>query len=163
MKTVLILRHAKSSWKQPEVPDHDRPLNKRGEQDAPRIGTLIQAKGLVPDLIISSTAKRARKTAKLVAKKSGYKEKFQLTPAFYHAGPRAYIAVLNNLQNDYNRVMVVGHNPGLEQLVENLTGQIETMPTASLAHILLPINDWSEFDRGTHGELVHLWRPKELF
>ncbi|MFB3041695.1 MAG: histidine phosphatase family protein, partial [Candidatus Poribacteria bacterium] len=83
MKTLLILRHAKSSWEHPELTDHDRPLNKRGKRDAPRMGKLLRVQGLVPDLIMSSTAKRARSTAKTVARKSGYKEKVELTPAFY--------------------------------------------------------------------------------
>ena len=83
MKTLLLLRHAKSSWKHPELADHDRPLNKRGKRDAPSIGQLVSDKGLVPDLIMSSTAKRARKTARAVAKASGYKGKIELTPTFY--------------------------------------------------------------------------------
>ena len=73
MKTLLILRHAKSSWKFPDLSDHDRPLNRRGKQDAPRMGRLLKEKGLVPDLVISSTATRAKDTATAVAKHSGYK------------------------------------------------------------------------------------------
>ena len=162
MKTLLILRHAKSSWKHPELTDHDRPLNKRGKRDAPRMGKLLRDQGLVPDLIISSTAKRARSTAKTVARKSGYKEEVELTPAFYLASPREYISVLRTLSDDYGRVMVVGHNPGMEELVEKLTGELEIMTTAALAQVLLPIDQWSQLDEETAGELVHLWRPREL-
>lgn len=75
IKTLLILRHGKSSWKLPELADHDRPLNKRGKRDAPKIGNLLKEKDLVPDLIISSNAVRAEKTAKIVAKASKYKGK----------------------------------------------------------------------------------------
>ena len=85
MKTLLILRHAKSSWNNLDLPDYDRPLNKRGKRDAPRMGDFLRHQDLVPDLIISSTAKRAKKTAKLFAKAVGYKEKISLETSFYHA------------------------------------------------------------------------------
>jgi phosphohistidine phosphatase len=162
MKTLLILRHAKSSWKHPELTDHDRPLNKRGKRDAPRIGKLVRDNGLMPDLIMSSTAERARKTAKAVAKASGYKSKIELTPAFYHAGPEAYISALRNLSDDYRRIMVVGHNPGMEELLELLTGRVEVMPTAALALVSLPVTQWRELSHETIGELINLWRPREL-
>jgi phosphohistidine phosphatase len=142
--------------------DHDRPLNKRGKQDAPRVGQFLQEHGLVPDRIISSTAKRARKTAQAVAKASGYDGKVKLTAAFFHAGPAAYIATLRDVSDDYRRVMVVGHNPGLEELVAEVTGLAELMPTAAVAHISLPIEQWKDLADGVKGELVNLWRPKEL-
>ena len=90
MKTLLILRHAKSDWETPDVADHDRPLNGRGKRDAPRMGRLLRDENLVPDLIISSTAKRARKTAKLVAEASGYEGEIRLAETLYLAGPEAY-------------------------------------------------------------------------
>jgi phosphohistidine phosphatase len=162
MKTLLILRHAKSSWKEPLLADHDRPLNKRGKRDAPRIGKLLRKQGLTPDKIISSTAKRARKTAQAVAKAGGYVGEVESTPAFYHAGPEAYISVLCNLSDDCRRVMVVGHNPGMEELIGRLTGHVETMLTAAIAHILLPIGRWEELNDKVEGELINLWYPKEL-
>ena len=162
MKTLLILRHAKSSWKDASLADHDRPLNKRGKRDAPRMGKLLQAQDLVPDRIISSTAKRARNTAKAVAKACHYEDKVELTSEFYHAGPGSYLAVLQNLPDDDQRVMVVGHNPGMEALVAHLTGRMETMPTAALAHVTLPIEKWGELDYEVQGELLDLWRPKTL-
>ncbi len=162
MKTLLILRHAKSSWKDTSLPDHDRPLNKRGKRDAPRMGKFLREQELVPDRIISSTAKRARNTAKAVAKACHYKDKVELTSELYHAGPGAYLAVLENVPDDNQRVMVVGHNPGMEALVAHLTGRIETMPTAALAHVELPIERWKELDYEVQGELLHLWRPKAL-
>ncbi len=162
MKTLLILRHAKSSWKDTLLADHDRPLNKRGKQDAPRMGKLLKEQGLVPDRIISSTAKRARNTAKAVAKACHCEDRVELTPEFYHAGPGAYLAVLQNVQDDDQRVMVVGHNPGMEALVAHLTGRMETMPTAAIAHVALPIEKWAELDYEVQGELLALWRPKAL-
>ena len=162
MKTLLILRHAKSSWKDTSLADHDRPLNKRGKQDAPRMGKFLREQGLVPDRIISSTAKRARNTAKAVAKVCHCEDKVELTQEFYHAGPGAYLAVLQNVPDDNQRVMVVGHNPGMEALVTHLTGRMETMPTAALAHVALPIEKWDELDYEVQGELLDLWRPKTL-
>ena len=162
MKTLLILRHAKSSWKDSSLTDHDRPLNKRGKQDAPRMGKLLLQQGLTPDRIISSTAKRARKTATAVAKACQREDKVELTPEFYHAGPGSHLAVLQNVSDHDERVMVVGHNPGMEALVAHLTGRMETMPTAALAHVALPINRWTELDYEVQGQLLHLWRPKEI-
>ena len=162
MKTLLILRHAKSSWKDTSLADHDRPLNKRGKQDAPRIGELLQEQELIPDRIISSTAKRARNTAKAVAKVCHCEGRVELTPEFYHAGPGSYLAVLQNVPDDNQRVMVVGHNPGMEALVTHLTGRMETMPTAALAHVELPIEKWADLDYEVQGELLDLWRPKAI-
>ena len=161
MKTVLIMRHAKSSWKDAGLLDHDRPLNKRGKRDAPRVGRLILQQGLVPELIVSSTAKRARSTSKRVAKACGYIAEIRLTPHFYHAPAGTYIEVLNHLSDDYRRVMVVGHNPGMEELVARL-GRSCGMPTAALANVSLPIDQWREFDGATEGMLVHVWYPRDL-
>ena len=174
IKTLLILRHAKSSWKFPDLADHDRPLNKRGKRDAPKIGKLLKEKDLVPDLIISSTAVRAERTAKMVAKASKYKGKVTLTDSLYAAGPDAagpdaagpdaYIDALRNLQNKYNTVLVIGHNPGLEELVKILSGEeYHVMPTCALAHIRLDIQSWSDIVQMTgKGRLVRLWNPHEL-
>ena len=83
-----------------------------------------------------------------------------MTQELYHAGPGSYLAVLQNVPDDDHRVMVVGHNPGMEALVTHLTGRMETMPTAALAHIALSIDQWKELDYETQGELLGLWRPK---
>ena len=162
MKTLLLLRHAKSSWKHPELPDHDRPLNKRGKQDAPRIAKIIRDNGLVPDLIMSSTAKRARKTAKIVAKTCGYADEVTLTPALYHAGPSTYIETLSRQADEHQRIMLVGHNPGLEELLEMLVGKMELIPTATLALVLLPLTQWRKLNHETTGKLINLWRPREI-
>ena len=121
MKSLLILRHAKSSWKHPELTDHDRPLNKRGKRDAPRMGEILRSAHLMPEAITSSTAARARATAEAVAKASGYKGKIALNRSLYAAGPEAYLKVLHELSDHYKRVLVVGHNPGLEELLEMFT------------------------------------------
>jgi len=162
MKTLLILRHAKSSWSDPSLADHDRPLNKRGKRDAPSMGELMRSEELTPDLIISSSAKRARTTAEIVAEYSGYEGEMWLERDLYAAEAEAYLATLKSLPDEYKTVMVVGHNPGLEELVEELTEDYERMPTAALAQVSLPIERWRELDDETEGELVYVWRPKEL-
>ena len=161
MKTLLIMRHAKSSWKDADEADHDRPLNKRGQRDAPRMGAVLRQHDLTPELMLCSTALRARATAAAVAEACGFDGEIRLTPSFYAAGPDAYVNVLHTLDDDYERVMVVGHNPGLEELVELLTGEAETMPTCAVAHVRLPLDRWRALRVGIEGELVAVWRPRE--
>lgn len=162
MKTLLILRHAKSSWKDPDLADHDRPLNKRGKRDAPFMGRLMQDEGLIPDFILSSTAKRARKTVAGILEGSGNYPEVQYTRDFYHAYPETFITILSELDDKYEQVMIVGHNPGLEELLEVLTGDYVRMPTAALAQVVLPIQRWVDLEEEPEGELMAVWRPKEL-
>jgi phosphohistidine phosphatase len=162
MKTLLILRHAKSSWANSRLADHDRPLDSRGKQDAPKMGRLLEKEDLTPDLIISSSAERALTTAEFAAISAGYTAEIQVTRQLYHAGPEEFIEVLQGVSDANKQVMVVGHNPGVEELVEQLVGHYQRMPTAALAQIELPISRWSELDEETNGRLVNLWRPKEV-
>jgi phosphohistidine phosphatase len=160
MKTLLLLRHAKSSWDDPEIADHDRPLAKRGRRDAPRMGALLREEELTPDLILSSTARRARKTAEAVAEESGYAGEIELHDEFYPGAPQDYLSALQKVWDEYQRVMVVGHNPGLEELLETLTGETLHLPTAALAQVTLPIEHWIDLDEETEGTLINLWRPR---
>jgi phosphohistidine phosphatase len=163
MKTLLVLRHAKSSWDDRALDDHDRPLNDRGRRDAPRIGDLIHERGLTPETILSSDAVRARLTAEAVAEAAQYAGKIRLNRNLYLAGPADIRAVLGGLDETHGEtVMIVGHNPGLEELVAELTGEHEDLPTATLAQIALPIDRWRDVDESTRGRLMGLWRPKEL-
>lgn len=162
MKTLLLLRHAKSSWKYPDLADHDRPLNKRGKLTAPRIGQLLKDQDLLPDLILSSTAARAQTTARKVARASGYLGDIRLTRELYESGPETYLALLQAVADDHQRVLVVGHNPDLEMLLEHLTDEAEILPTAALALVELSITHWQELNDNTEGRLVRVWRPKEL-
>ena len=162
MKTLQILRHAKSSWEAPGLTDHDRPLNARGKRDAPRVGQLILDEGLVPDLIVCSTAKRARKTAKEVARSSGYGGTIRKTDILYHGDPQDWILLLRELPDTHQCVMMVGHNPGLEDLLTVLTGQHERLTTANLAVLQLPIDSWENLDpRKQQATIAKLWRPAE--
>lgn len=162
MKQLLILRHAKSSWSDDSLADHDRPLNKRGKGDAPRMGKLLAQEDLTPDLIITSSAKRAQMTAEAVADSSGYDEEIIATRALYMASPDDYIEALNQLPDSNNLIMVVGHNPGVEYLVQELTGSWERMPTAALAYVELSVDRWRDLAIDTAGNLLALWLPKEL-
>lgn len=162
MRTLLVLRHAKSSWKHPKLSDHDRPLNKRGKHDAPQIGRLLRQQRLSPGAIISSTAKRARRTAEEVARSSTFDGAVQLDPRLYLADPATILDVVRRADPDTRRVMVVAHNPGLEELIRHLTGKDESLPTAALAQIRLQLDRWRDLQVGTSGQLVNLWRPNEL-
>lgn len=162
VKTLLILRHAKSSWKEHGLSDHDRPLNKRGRYDAQKMGRLIRNKKLKPKLIICSSAKRARETVELITQACGYRQEIRFSEALYAAGPEGYVKLLRELDDAYDRVMVVGHNPGLEELLECLTGEEHILPTAALAQVELPIKRWRELGKSMKGELIDLWRPRQL-
>jgi phosphohistidine phosphatase len=162
MKTLLILRHAKSSWKFPDLSDHDRPLNRRGKRDAPRMGKTLKERGLVPDLVISSTATRAKDTASAVAKHSGYIGKRIRFESLYAAEPGAYLEVIREQTDNYQRVLIVGHNPGVEEVIELLTGEIHIIPTCTLAQIEFDIEKWSDTLRRLtdRGRLVEILKPE---
>lgn len=142
--------------------DHERPLNKRGKHDAPRMGKLLAREELTPDLIITSSAERALATAEMAALHSGCEQELVVTRDLYHADPEGYLAVLREKGDPHNRVLVVGHNPGIEALLEDLTGSYQRMPTAALAQVELPIDSWADFTDEVEGELVEIWRPKEI-
>jgi phosphohistidine phosphatase len=162
MKTLMLLRHAKSSWDDPDLDDHDRPLNKRGKRDAPRMGKLLAQQDLTPELIVTSTAKRARRTARAVAEACGYEGQMVETGDLYHAPAEGYVEVLRRLPPDVDCPLLVGHNPGMEDLLARLTGSDEIMPTAALAKVSLPVDAWDELTSKTPGTLINLWLPREL-
>jgi phosphohistidine phosphatase len=162
MKKLLILRHAKSSWQHSGLTDHQRPLNPRGEKSAPRMGQFIYEIDLVPEAILSSTARRAAETAELVAESCGFAGDIQYFDAFYHGWPSSFVEILQRLPKEIEIAMVVAHNPGLEALLETLTGALEALPTAALAYVKLPINDWSQLTEETEGKLSGFWRVRDL-
>lgn len=163
MKTLLVLRHAKANRESDSESDHDRTLAKRGVKAAERIGALLLAEKLVPELVLSSTAIRARDTAQIVAREAGVDERLiSFIPQLYLAEPPAYLDALRKLPPDAERVLVVGHNPGMETLVYRLTGETEHMPTAALAICELTLDDWAELGASTSARLVRMVRPKGL-
>jgi phosphohistidine phosphatase len=164
MKTLLFLRHAKSSWKNTTLVDHKRPLNKRGKKDAPIMGEYLKNKKLTPDLIISSTAKRARDTSKLVAEHCGYNKDTQSSKLLYGTTTKDYLATIGGISNKHDRVLLIGHNPILEDVLETVTGEQIRMKTCSLVHISLPVQFWKEVedDTNTKGKLIDIVKVKKL-
>jgi phosphohistidine phosphatase len=163
VKTLLILRHAKSSWGDASLEDRERPLNERGRRDAPRMGDLLCAEQLVPDVILTSDAVRAHTTAMAVAETAGYTGEIVVHPGLYLASPEDILSALQAVPDtNAGTVMIVGHNPGLEELLARLSGESHDLPTAALVHLELPIETWSELDASTPATLVEIWRPSEL-
>lgn len=162
MKTLLIMRHAKAGGKEGEMPDYKRPLKPQGERDARKMGQVIKQEGLVPDLILTSGATRTRRTAELAAEACGYGGDIQATRCIYYAEVGDILDCLQELGDSYQRVLVVGHNPDLELLVETLTGTHHKIPTGALAHLDVAIDRWSDLDKEAGGTMHNLWRPKEL-
>jgi phosphohistidine phosphatase len=162
MKTLLIMRHAKSSWGDSSLPDHERPLNERGERDAPRMGKLLKREGMVPQAIVASSAARAKATARAVAEASGFASEIEYAAALYGAGPEEYRQVLGRLPGHVECALVVGHNPSSEELLAELTGEDEHFPTAAIARVELELDEWADWDDETSARLVEMWRPKEI-
>jgi len=159
-KTLLLMRHAKSSWKDKSLKDELRPLKNRGELAAAAMGVILKENELVPQLILSSPAVRARRTADIVAKKCGYKHNIQDVPAFYMAEPPVFFETLKTLDDKLERVLVVAHNPGLEALLQHLDGHVDALPTGALAYLNLDIHHWSELDPSTNADLIGFWDPE---
>lgn len=161
-RRLLILRHAKSSWADDSLDDWQRPLNARGERDAPRVGEWLVQESLLPDLIVTSDAVRAETTARAVAAAAGYTGTITLSPDLYAASPDAIVDVVRRIPDSARTAMVVGHNPGLEDLVGRLTGDRVDLPTAALVHISLPVDHWRDVDDTIEASLVDMWRPRDL-
>lgn len=162
MKTLLIMRHGKSSWKHKDLADHERPLAKRGVRDSGMMGEFIREKELTPQLILSSTAVRTIQTAQIFSEVDGFHGNTIALDSLYLAEAEIYVQELKKLSDEYERVMVIGHNPGLETLLQMITGRIEALPTGVIAYVSLPISKWAELEGDAEGELIQLWRPKEL-
>jgi phosphohistidine phosphatase len=161
MRSLYVLRHAKSSWEDTDLSDHERPLNDRGRRAAPLMGQEIARRGYRPDVIIASTAYRAAATAKLVKEAGGLEADIRLDDRVYEAGPQTLAKVLSDLDGSVSSAMIVGHNPGIEGLIRYLTRDIVSMPTAGLAVISLEIENWSEIANET-GRLIELVRPRDI-
>ncbi|PYS98615.1 MAG: phosphohistidine phosphatase [Acidobacteria bacterium] len=160
MKTLYVLRHAKSSWDEAGLSDFDRPLNKRGTTTAPFMGETMASNGFEPDVIVSSPAVRARETSQLVKEAARMTVDIIFDERIYEASARTLQLVASSIDDRFESAMIVGHNPGMEGLIRLLTGKSEEMPTAALAIIDLDIEHWNEIDSGL-GELRRIIRPKE--
>lgn len=163
MLQLLLMRHAKSDWSDDDAPDHDRPLNQRGRRDAPRMGRWLAEQELQPTFILSSSARRAQQTVERLVEELSHDVYVEVRPELYLADVPTWLEVLAELPADAACVLCVGHNPGLEALVEHLTGRAERMPTAAVACLTLPEQGWSQLGTGTSpAQLTGVQRPKEL-
>ena len=161
MKTIFLLRHAKSSWKDQSLPDFERPLNRRGRRAAETIGSYLRAKEIVPDLVLSSTAIRARETLEIVVKTAKWRAEVRYDERIYEAGAIRLLEIVSQIENDRETVLVVGHNPGMEEFLQLLSGKIEQIPTGGLAKLVLKTSKWvTVLDK--KASLEWLIRPREL-
>ncbi len=161
MKTIFILRHAKSDWSNAALTDFDRPLARRGQKDARRMGRILAHAKHPPDIIIVSPARRAKQTAELVANAIDFQDAIHWEDGLYPGSSASILAVLRNLSPSINRVALVGHNPALENTVTALchggsvhSGNTVRLPTAGLVRIDVHVTDWG---RLTPGDGVLRW------
>jgi len=162
MKNLLLMRHAKSSWGDSSLPDHQRPLNQRGKRDAPRMGKFLREQGVDLDAILCSTAVRARATAKGLLQEYTFEGEISYYDDLYQADPETIVSVLNQLPGSVTTAMVIAHNPGLDDFLEIVCDECGHMTTANVAYIKYSIERWSDLRVVTRGELLYFWRPREL-
>jgi phosphohistidine phosphatase len=161
VKTLLLMRHAKSSWDNASLRDFDRPLAERGRRDAPRMAQALVALDSAPDFIVSSPAARARETIEAIIREGQLAAPLEFNEGIYDATPAALMHIVRRLPDAHRRVLMVGHNPGFEDLLARLTGERGRMPTAALACIEFQVDRWDDIENG-QGKLVWLLTPKQL-
>jgi len=162
MKTLTLVRHAKSSWSDPQLSDRQRPLNKRGKRDAPVMGKRILEHGIRPSLIVSSPATRAWTTAKIIAAEISYPIEFlQREDNLYLASLDEILDVVASQDTGFNNLMVVGHNPGMTNFANFLSPALtHNLPTAGVVSVQIDQDDWSLYERPTTELLVHDYPKK---
>lgn len=163
MKTLTLVRHAKSSWKDTRLSDRERPLNKRGKRDAPVMGKRMVEHGIRPSLIISSPAKRAWSTAKIIAAQISYPIEFlQREDGLYLASLDEILDIILAQDNRFNNLMVVGHNPGMTDFANFLSpGLTNNLPTAGVVSVQIDQDDWNLYERPSTDLLVYDY-PKKV-
>ncbi len=161
MKTLLLMRHAKSSWSDANLSDHDRPLNERGQRDAPRMGAYLSEQECTPECILASTAIRARTTAEKVAQGCGYQGLVAEHANLYCAAEPDVLELVRNTSDAFSTILLIGHNPTWEIMLRRFTGESRRMPTAAIACIQFTRQAWSDCEYHT-GVLAHFWIPRDL-
>ena len=161
MKILTLLRHAKSSWKDASLQDRERPLNDRGQRDAPVMAERIKDAGIRPSLILSSPAARAWTTAKAIAHEIGYPAEFlQQDERLYHASVRSLLGVISEQDPSFNNVMIVGHNPGLTDFANYLMPDLtDNIPTCGVVSFEIDREDWN-LDADAENKLMIYDYPK---
>lgn len=162
MKRLFLIRHAKSSWDHPGLDDIERPLNKRGKRDAPFMGARLKKYNTYPDMIYTSPAKRARKTAKQIAINVGYPvEKIEQHAGIYTSDMNRLLVLVQETLNDIDTLFLVGHNYVLTDFAEYLTGEIlSNVPTCGIVGIAFPIESWAQVHQ-EKGEMLFFDYPKK--
>lgn len=162
MKILYVVRHAKSSWDNPDLRDFDRPLNERGKRDAPKMGRRLKEREIVPDLMLSSPANRALATCKMIADILGYDpDRIRTDQKIYHASEEGFFKVIRVLNDNFDEVMIFGHNPGLTDFVNELLNErIMNVPTCGIVAGKLQIDSWAETKPGC-GKLHFFDFPKK--
>lgn len=161
-RTLILMRHAKSDWGDSTLSDHDRPLNQRGQRDAPRMARWLSEVDAVPDLILCSSAERTRQTVELMTPQWGCSPTITHSQALYLATPDSILRTIACDGCDAQTLMVVAHNPGTAHLVDQLAGQWIEMPTAAIAIFSVQIPGWSKLRASSPVELIQWTRPKAL-
>jgi len=160
MKKLYLIRHAKSDWSKAGLSDFDRGLNKRGKRSIPLMAQALKKKGIMPDLILSSAAKRARKTAKGLAKELGYAGEIIVDEALYFTEPEEMIEKLREIDDSKNNVFLIGHNPEMTELSNMLTETyIDNIPTLGIVSVTFNVQKWNEIAKGK-GKMVAFIFPK---
>lgn len=162
MKILYLVRHAKSSWNDPELDDFDRPLNERGLKNAPEMGKRLKRKRVRPDLILSSPAVRAFSTAQIMAKELGYPlPEIEEIPALYHASENSILKTIQTTEEHVDTLMVFGHNPGITYLANMLckTYRVENIPTAGVFAVNFRVLSWKDA-QPDNCELIFFDYPK---
>ncbi len=163
MKNLLVMRHAKSDWGNSSLSDFDRPLNNRGIKAAPLMGKELLKRNKVPELIVSSPANRAKTTAEMASFACGYKNDIIHEKEFYFGSIDEIIKLFKAFDDQYERIMVVGHNPTSESLIYKLIKENQhiEMPTAAVASLVFDINSWQDLEIKS-AKLEWLISPKQL-
>lgn len=161
MKTLYLIRHAKSSWDFPELDDEERPLNNRGKRDAPDMGERLAQRGLFPDLMLSSPANRALTTCKIIAKKLDYPEEaIETDERIYLTSPGELLSVVKATDNTWNTLCLFGHNPGFTDFANRLTGDhLDNLPTCGVYACEFEVDNWEQVAFGK-GKKVFYDYPK---
>ena len=159
MKKLYIIRHAKSSWKDLTLNDFDRPLNKRGKQNVLLMGSILKEKHILPDMIISSPALRAKLTAKEIARIISFTKDIKFYENIYDASSYDLIGILKSIDDNNNSLFLFGHNPSLNSLAETFIGLYENIPTCAIVEIEFDCNKWKDIDQ-TNANLVSFDYPK---
>lgn len=162
MKHLWLARHAKSDWNDSGIPDFDRVLNERGLRDAPAMGRWLASRGVKPQVMVTSPAKRALQTAELLAQGMGFSEAFIFhEPRIYEATTGDLEEVIEESDDNINHLMLVGHNPGLTRLVNVLGAQLDNLPTCAVAAMSFEARRWVDIE-SAEPVSVEIWRPKEV-